>query len=112
MRRSAAASMAVLSWAWNTLGVDGSTVVPFVAQEPVTSPVTAAERVTSVASGFRSEIRRRWPVLMSQVRGLPAGTSGFRPRAYFRRLGMPSLVAMAVSEAVPLLAIVPNLLKY
>src|ERR1700677_646138 len=62
----------------------------------------------SVAFGFLGVVKRRNPVLMSPVTGLLVGTSGFTPSAYFSRLGIPSLVATAVSAAAPLLDVVPK----
>src|ERR1035438_9279721 len=86
-----------------------STTVPLVVHEAVvTSLVTSTWNDTSVASGFFGKDRRRYPVLMSPTTGSLVATSGLRPRAYLSRLGMPSLVAMALSALGPLLAVVPN----
>src|ERR1035438_3343808 len=83
-------------------------VVPLVVQSVVRLSVTSMRNVTSVAVGFLGTVRRRYPVLMSPVTGLAVATSGFRPKAYLSRFGMPSLVAMAVSAATPLSPVVPN----
>src|SRR5664280_95610 len=62
----------------------------------------------SVAFGFFGALSLSQPVLMSQTTGLCAGTSGSRPKAYFTRFGIPSLVITAESAAVLLLLVVPN----
>src|ERR1035441_7516910 len=62
----------------------------------------------SVASGFLGTVSRRCPVLMSPTTGSAAGTSGSKSRAYLSRLGMPSLLATAVSAAAPMLSVIPN----
>lgn len=108
MNRSSAEPTAVLSCTCNNVELFWSTVVPLVVHPDRTSPVTSTKNDTSIAAEFFGAVIRKWPVLMSPTTGLFVATSGFNPSAYLSRLGMPSLVLMAVSAAAPLLAMVPK----
>src|ERR1019366_2373765 len=109
MKTPAEETTGALTCASNRVAVLTSTVVPLVVHaEGAKSSVSSNWKLTSVASGFFGEVRRRYPLLMPPVTGSFVGTSGFRPKAYLSRLGMPSLVPMVESAAAPLLAVVPN----
>src|ERR1017187_10456846 len=89
MKTPAEETTGALTGASKRVAVLTSTVVPLVVHaEGAKSSVSSNWKLTSVASGFFGEVRRRYPLLMTPATGSFVGTSGFRPKAYFSRLGM------------------------
>src|SRR6516225_7697320 len=99
----------VLSWTCNKVEEFKSIVVPLVVQAGTfRSVATITCKEMSVAFGFFGAVNRRKPVLISTVTGSLVGTRGLSPRAYFSRLGMPSVVEIALSAPAPEFALLPN----